>query len=90
MIDDNSQSLLEFPCTFPIKIMGRNAPDFQARVVAMVQRHAPEISSAAVQVRPSGKGNYLAVTVTIEARSQEQLDAIYRDLTAAEDILMAL
>ncbi len=90
MTGEDNDSLLEFPCQFPIKIMGRNAGDFQDRVVAMVRHHAPDLSADAVQVRASGQGNYLAVTVTIEAQSRAQLDAIYRELTACEDILMAL
>lgn len=82
--------LLDFPCDFPIKVMGRSEEGFEDLVVAIVRRHAPDLGEGAVQVRDSRAGNYLSVTVTIRAESREQLDAIYRDLTADERVLMAL
>lgn len=80
----------QFPCRFPIKAMGRAEADIEAIVVAIVGRHAPGFDAAAVRVRPSSGGKWLAVTVTIEAESQAQLDAIYRDLTAHESVVWAL
>lgn len=92
MSDENSpkETLLEFPCRFSIKAMGLATPEFDATVVEIVRRHAPDLGEGAVQTRPSNGGKYLAVTVTIEARSREQLDAIYQELTAHEQILMSL
>ena len=84
------QSPLQFPCTFPIKAMGLASESFDAVVVGIVRRHAPDVAEAAVTVRPSAAGKYLAVTVTIEARSRAQLDAIYQDLVACEQVLMAI
>ena len=86
----NKETLLEFPCQFPIKAMGRNAADFEAVVVELVRRHVPDLGEGAVQSRDSKGGNYIAVTVTITARSQAQLDAIYQELTACEHVVMAL
>jgi hypothetical protein len=82
--------LLGFPCDFPIKAMGRTQEGFEELVVAIVRRHVPDLGEGAVQVRDSRGGNYLSVTVTIRAESRAQLDAIYRDLTADEQVLMAL
>lgn len=82
--------LLEFPCQFPIKMMGRDQGDFRATVVSLVERHAGTIDDDAVRVTPSSKGNFISVTITIEATSQEQLDAIYQDLTDHEDVLVSL
>ena len=87
---DPEETLLEFPCRFSIKVMGLAAPEFDVTVVEIVRRHAPDLGEGAVQIRPSSGGKYLAVTVTIEARSRDQLDAIYRELTAHEQILMCL
>lgn len=84
------QSSLQFPCDFPIKAMGPATATFDAVVVDIVRRHAPDFSEAAITVRPSAKGKYLAVTVTIRARSREQLDAIYHDLVACEQVSVAL
>jgi putative lipoic acid-binding regulatory protein len=64
------ESLLEFPCKFPIKAMGRNADDFQTVVTTLVFRHAELFSGEEVRVQPSAEGNFLSVTVTIEAQSR--------------------
>lgn len=83
-------SLLEFPCEYPIKVFGHNDLDFDAVAVEIVRRHVPDLREGAVRTAESRRGNYLSVTITIEASSREQLDDIYRDLTASEHVLMAL
>jgi len=90
MSDSDQDTLLEFPCDFPIKVIGRAAPDLDALVFALVRSHAPDLGEGAVSTRASGQGNYQAVTVTVHATSKAQLDAIYRELTACERILMVL
>ena len=83
-------SLLDFPCDFPIKAMGKSEENFDALVVGIVRRHCPDLLEGAVKSRLSRKGNYVSVTVTIQAESRTQLDRIYMDLTAHEKVLMAL
>jgi putative lipoic acid-binding regulatory protein len=83
-------SLLTFPTPFPIKIMGRREDGFAQEVVQVVLAHAPDFDPASVEMRPSSAGNYLSVTVTIEARSREQLDALYRALTGHPKVMMVL
>ena len=85
-----NESLLQFPCDFPIKVVGLNDAEFENRVVTLVRQHAPDLGEAAVRSRPSQGGKYLAITVTLRAASQEQLDAIYRALSGRDDILMVL
>jgi uncharacterized protein len=85
-----AQSALQFPCLFPIKAMGKATETFDTLVVSIVRRHAPDFGEAAVAVRPSAGGKYLAVTVTVHVQSREQLDAIYHDLVACEQVLFAL
>lgn len=85
-----SGSALEFPCTFPIKVMGRSEDDFGALVVEIVRRHAPELDESLVTLRQSRGGRYTSVTVSVTARSRSQLDAIYRDLSGHERILTVL
>jgi putative lipoic acid-binding regulatory protein len=75
------ETLLEFPCDFPIKVMGARVDDFAQAVVDVIVRHAPDFDPASVEMRPSSKGNYLALTCTIRALSQPQLDALYRELS---------
>ena len=86
----DAPSLLEFPCKFPIKAMGRASPEFETLVRSLVLNHAGLYPGAEVTVAQSGEGNFLSVTVTINAESREQLDRIYQDLTDCEQILMAL
>ena len=84
------QTLLEFPCRFPIKAMGRADSDLPATVERLVRRHTPDLTGADLHSSQSRNGNYLAVTATITATSREQLDAIYRALSADPAIIMAL
>ncbi len=84
------ETLFDFPCRYPIKAMGRAGGDFQSVVVEIVARHAPGFQASNVALRESSGGKWLAVTITIEARSRAQLDAIYRDLTAHELVVWAL
>lgn len=88
--DENTESALQFPCRFPIKAMGKAAEDFDSLVVGLVRRHSPDIHEGAVHTRLSRRGNYMSVTVTIEAHSRAQLDAIYMDLTSDDRVLVAL
>lgn len=84
------ETLLEFPCQFPVKAMGVTSAHFDLTVVEIIRRHVVDIKEGAVSSRPSKGGKYTAVTIVIEANSKEQLDAIYRDLTDHPDVLMAL
>lgn len=77
-----SNTLIEYPCDFPIKIMGANVDGFAQEILDTVLRHAPDFDPAAMQMRTSAKGNYLSLTCTFRAHSQAQVDALYRELTA--------
>ncbi|MBT8088701.1 MAG: DUF493 domain-containing protein [Gammaproteobacteria bacterium] len=81
---------LEFPCNFPIKMMGRDTPEFRASARALVESHAGPVADSAVQAAVSRNGRFVSVTVTITATSQQQLDDIYRDVTSHDDVLVAL
>jgi putative lipoic acid-binding regulatory protein len=87
---ESVESLLAFPCEFPIKIMGRTQPGFAQAVVGVVQRHAPDFDAGTVEMRPSREGNYLSVTVTVNATSREQLDELYRELCDHPMVTMVL
>ena len=86
----SQESIIQFPCDFPIKAMGLAAEGFDAVVVGIVRRHTPDLGEGAVTKRPSANGKYVSITVTVRARNQAQLDAIYLDLTACEQVLWAL
>ena len=87
---EESLSVLEFPCRFPIKAMGRNSEDFESVVESIVLAHAELWPKEELSVMPSREGNFVSVTAVIEARSQQQLDAIYQDLTDCDQVMMAL
>ncbi|GMQ88366.1 MAG: YbeD family protein [Gammaproteobacteria bacterium] len=83
-------SLLEFPCDFPIKVMGRSDSGFEARALAIVCSHVHDFDAANMRSAVSRKGNYISVTFDLRATSQEQLDELYRELTACEEVSMVL
>jgi uncharacterized protein len=85
-----SESLLEFPCDFPLKVMGRNEAGFREVAVALVETHAGPLEDARVSARASRDGNFLALTIMLRAESQDQLDAIYEALSAHDQVLIVL
>ncbi len=84
------EKLLDFPCDFPIKMMGREQPEFRDAAVALIERHTGKIRRDAIRTALSRNGNFLSITVTIKAQNQQQLDDIYSDLSEHEEILVAL
>ena len=84
------ESVIEFPTEFPIKLMGRNTPEFRVMARALIEKHAGTVNDEAVQTASSSNDRFVSVTVTITATSQQQLDAIYQDATDHENVLMAL
>ncbi|MEN8130362.1 MAG: DUF493 domain-containing protein [Pseudomonadota bacterium] len=86
----DQDKLFQFPCDFPVKIMGRAHPDFQDQVVAIVGNHVTNIPEHAISSTHSATGKYISITVTITATSRQQLDDIYGDLSACEAVLMSL
>ena len=84
------ESAIQFPCEFPIKIMGRDTAEFRATARALVEGHVGAIEDHRVQAAISRNGRFVSVTVTITATSRKQLDDIYREVTAHDDVLMAL
>ncbi len=73
-------SLIEYPCEFPIKIMGRTRPGFAQAILEVVQRYAPDFDAATLEMKSSKHGKYVSITCTINATSREQLDGLYKEL----------
>ncbi|MEX3556631.1 MAG: DUF493 family protein [Burkholderia gladioli] len=80
-IDTRKETLLEFPCDFPIKIMGKTHPEFKDTIFKVVAVHDNEIDLEKIEERSSSGGDYTSLTITVRATSQQQLDDIYRALT---------
>lgn len=85
-----AESLLTFPCEFPIKVMGRREDGFAQAVAEVVRRHVPDLTQEAIEMRASKNARFLSVTVTFEARSREQLDALYTELSKHPMVMMVL
>ena len=88
--EEPRETLLEFPCEFPIKMMGRDEPAFYDAARQIIEKHAGELDEDAYRKAMSRDANFVSLTVTINATSQKQLDDIYRDLSAHDEILVAL
>jgi hypothetical protein len=84
------ETLLEFPCRFPIKAFGKPDDDFEEQVYQLIKAHVPELERGDLSQRASSGGKYVAITAEITAQSQAQLDAIYGDLSDNGTVLMAL
>ena len=89
---ENSQetSLLQFPCEFPIKIVGRREDGFAQVVSEIVQRHVEGFEPSTIGMRASRNARFLSLTATFTARSREQLDALYRELCDHPGVVMVL
>lgn len=87
---DNDAPRIEFPCEYPIKIMGVAGAELHTTVCHILRRHAPGFDETCITVRDSTKGNYQSLTVTICATGTDQLQAIFTDLKSSPAIKMVL
>ncbi len=85
-----TDSLLTFPCAFPVKVMGRRHDGFAQAMLIVVQRHAPDFDAATLEMRASSGGRYLSLTFPVNATSRAQLDDLYRDLSSHPMVAMVL
>ena len=83
-------SLLEYPCDFPIKILGHTQAGFAQAILEIVRRHVPDFDSGSIELRASRRRKYLSVTCTVRAASREQLDGLYRELCDHPMVVMVL
>lgn len=86
----SDESVMTFPCSFPIKLLGRESSIFRQTVRELVEKHTGPLEDEAIEASLSRNGRFVSVTITVVAESREQLDNIYRDATAHDDVIMAL
>jgi len=86
----SEESLLSFPCEFPIKVMGVNSDRFENEVFMIANQHIPNLGEAAIKSRPSSSAKYLSVTVTFTAQSRDQIDKLYLAFNKLADVKMVL
>ena len=85
-----TESLIEYPCDFPIKVLGRTQAGFAQAVLAVVRAHAPDFDGSTMEMKTSRQGKYLSVTCVIRATSRAQLDNLYRALCDHPMVVMVL
>lgn len=81
---------IDFPCSYPIKVLGRNVDDFHPTVVAVVERHAPGIDLEAIVARSSRAGTFVSLTIVIEATGADQLSRLHEELMATGLVTMVI
>lgn len=81
-VDPRKDSLIEYPSKFPIKVMGAKVEGFVNAITTIARQFDPEFDASTVELRDSSSGNYLGITITINATSRQQLDDLYRALTS--------
>lgn len=87
---DQKPPKIEFPCSYPIKVLGTSSAAFRHEVLQIIHRHAAPVPEQRVTETPSARGNYVSVTVVIEATGHEQLDAIFRELMEQHSVKIVL
>lgn len=87
-----TDSIIEYPCAFGVKAFGKADSDFKQAVITIVKKHVEgnHVDDSAVSEKNSKDGNYISITVTIQAQSKLQMDAIYQDLSDEPLVLLAL
>ncbi|PCH58778.1 MAG: hypothetical protein COC19_08200 [SAR86 cluster bacterium] len=81
---------MDFPCDYPVKVIGFSSDTFEADIVAVFEQHCGKITDAMIKKNPSKKGNYVSVTVTIQATGEAQLQTLFAELKAIDGIKMVL
>jgi putative lipoic acid-binding regulatory protein len=89
-MSDHQETLFNFPCSYPLKVFGKNDDDFENFVLSIISPHISTIEEATISSRTSQGGVYLSITVTFMAESRQQLDDIYNDLSKCKRVIMTL
>jgi len=84
------ETLLKFPCDFPIKIIGKNTPAFEKTVLTIIKKHIKNFTKKNIKQNLSSSGTFLSLTATIKATSKKQLDAIYMELNQSKEVVTTL
>lgn len=88
--DNITETLIEFPCDFPIKVMGETHADFSSEIIKTIQTIAPAFDASKIEMRGSTGGKYISLTCTVHVTSKQQLDDIYRAISAHPMVKFAL
>lgn len=89
-MQDTDAPKIEFPCAYPIKVLGRSSDTFEFIILEVFERHAPGFDRQTIKRRPSSKGTFFALTITITATGTDQLEALHQDLLATGHVTMVI
>ena len=81
---------IEFPCEYPIKVLGNSGDEFHALILEVFERHAPGFDQDTIGIKASRNGTYTSLTITITATGPEQLQALHQDLLATGQVKMVI
>ena len=81
---------IEFPCDYPIKVLGRSSEEFRGIILKVFELHAPGFNEETIQVKDSAKGTFTSLTITITATGKDQLEALHQDLLATGHVKMVI
>lgn len=85
-----AQPLIDFPCDFPIKVMGETQDNFAQTIIELIQTKQPTFNASKIEMRASSGGKYISLTCTVYVNSQVELDDIYRIISAHPLVKFAL
>jgi len=89
-VTEQTPPKIEFPCSYPVKVLGRSSEQLHTKVLEVFERHAPGFDTGAITMRSSSGGKFLSITVIIEATGKEQLEALHQDLMATGLVNMVI
>ncbi|MCH9696951.1 MAG: DUF493 domain-containing protein [Gammaproteobacteria bacterium] len=89
-MNGDSDTVMEFPCEFPLKVFGYDKEQLQTVVVGIINAHVADVTISEIRSRPSKTGKYIALTIIFSVQSKHQLDLIYNDLSSHDTVLMSL
>lgn len=81
---------IEFPCDYPIKVMGEAQVELHEHVLQVMDTHAPGFDRSKITIRDSSKGRWQSITLVITATGKPQLEAIFADLKTSRLVKMVL
>lgn len=90
MDPSSPDEVMQFPCDYPLKVMGFTEGPFRESVLEIIERHVPDLDISKIQSRDSRSGKYVSLTIPFTATSREQLDALYQDLSDCKAVSVAL
>ena len=89
-MNESNDPLIEFPCDYPIKVIGDAAEDFSAEILTVVHRHDPQLDPTQLEAVPSRNGRFVSLRLTIRATGEEQLRQLFAELKATGRVHMVV